>query len=237
MSRVWKFRVISQRGACQTCASSTKDCSTPAGDEVEGPKPLLKLLITSKTSVVPSKDSCAFSKKGLTSCNRPCQSETKPPFGSFTVERGQWLTVKFYLVALISDLFSVVESLRFSLLPLSLSGIWRNARLWWRLGFECATVVRGRRNPKPGVGAVEHANRVDENGVRIFEPANPGVQKRSYLTTASFRVLHYRDLQEPRLLLGVRNLPPYQTGSIRLTYPTPPTASELKKKRWLIVVE
>lgn len=159
MSRVWKFRVISQRGACQTCASSTK-----GGDEVEGPKPLLKLLITSKTSVAPSKDSCAFSKKGLTSCNRPCQSETKPPKGE------QWLTVKFYLVALISDLFSVVESLRFSLLPLSLSlsGIWRNARLWWRLGFECATVVRGRRNPKPGVGAVEHANRVDENGVRIF---------------------------------------------------------------------
>lgn len=80
-------------------------------------------------------------------------------------------------MALIGGAFSVVESQRFLLLPLPLSGIRTNPRLL-KFGFECAGVVGGRGDSEPGVGAVEDANRVDENGSRVFEPVHAGVQKR-----------------------------------------------------------
>ena len=90
-------------------------------------------------------------------------------------------TVTFgkYLVSLIGDFFAFIESVRLLLLPLSLSRIgWNLGFFTRRFGIEETRVVRRRRNPKPGVWAVQCSNRVDENRVRVFEPVDTGIKER-----------------------------------------------------------
>lgn len=82
-----------------------------------------------------------------------------------------------YLVTPISGAFSFVERVGFLLLPLPLSRI-RRLLLVRVVGFEEAWVVRRRGNPKSGVWLVEDTNRVNENGVGVFESVNAGFRER-----------------------------------------------------------
>lgn len=113
-----------------------------------------------------------FSWKMTQNCLNFLQFSRKPK----TVTFGK------YLVSLIGDFFAFIESVRLLLLLLLTLSL---SRIGWNLGFftrgfgiEETRVVRRRRNPKPGVWAVQCSNRVDENRVRVFEPVDTGIKER-----------------------------------------------------------